>query len=1248
MKRTRPIIHFLLALACSCSGVNADEAPAPVAPPPTVPLIPEKPAKRRVRVPIQGAAGAGAVQLQNGAPVPLQGVGVQPNVAPAVPLQDAAEPEINAGKKPFFQRGDLQIRGGARIQIQGAAGNIRIQAGNVVVAGAVTTVVANAAPDPKTQMPGIFLPGFPTVVILNPLARTDPRPGYLGFTLDTAVADNGPVAEDAVAKDKKDDGVGILSVIGDSPADKAGLKDGDRVLTFDGKKAKDFTQLREMIRASQPEQNVKLTVRRDGKDIEIKAKLAAAPDAAVAGQIVGGAAMIARNVPDAVPGVVNFRNTATPRPVVSTAKNPADEKDTVTLRDGNVFTGKITGITAEKGVQLQRDGQDGLELIEEEITSLTFAERKSATDGEAPKAVAPLPKVLLQMRDNSVFFGDALTMENGALQLTLPAPQPGAEEKRIEIPREHVQFATISDGDAPRIYDGPTGLTGWNSGRFNSGQWEYKDGFLRCITNGAIGRNLGRMPDPIDMSFDINYPAQMQHFSFQLFCTDVNQSGVGALNVQFSPQQIFGSHFDGQRTNQYTTNQAQNGQVNAAFNMGGKAESIRYRVLVDRVNGRALIYVGGEKRAEWKLSKVKPEDLAKTGAAFSISPHVSMSGTSFQIGRVRILPWDGKEPKKEDGEAGPKGDQLLASDGKTTGGTIDRITDSEVIFANPEAKAKREKTLFIRFATPEKAKDLPPAAAMARMRNGSEISASQARSNGDAITLTTRCGPEVTVPLSALREMNYFPREGQADVTTKNLDVLTLADGTQFTGRAQLPFEDKGIRWKISASKTPLEFPSAKVAGVVFRSTEGGRKSATLKGDNALKLANGDWLQGDVVSLDGKQLTMKTDLAPEVKFPMSELRAVYLNPETVGTLADGATGPDSWTDGWNPNRGSNVMFSTGIASSGTAAKSSRPWTYHDGGYTPSGTRGGQPMLSKKWPAIEGSYAIHFEIFAPGQSRSFNAQLFNSKDERTFSISASGTRLYVYYNPNYTRVNRVGAPKNFQIDSKDMSENGMVRVSLVMDRPAKTFRVFIGGKEAGKIAFKGDEAKEALDACGFSLSAPVSYSSSASKITQSRVSSLWLAPWTAAPLALAAAPAGVKKEEPSAKDKPSDDPESKKEPEAGAEKKDTPDSAPNVFLANGDDFAGTVEKLTSDLVTVNSEAGPLELPGKRVAWIRFPAPERAAAAHFPRLRFHDRGMLSVNDLRISDDRVKCKTLDGQALDFPLNVVKEVVWRPLEGK
>ncbi|MEO6753526.1 MAG: hypothetical protein ABIP85_17245, partial [Chthoniobacteraceae bacterium] len=181
----------------------------------------------------------------------------------------------------------------------------------------------------------------------------------------------------------------------------------------------------------------------------------------------------------------------------------------------------------------------------------------------------------------------------------------------------------------------------------------------------------------------------------------------------------------------------------------------------------------------------------------------------------------------------------------------------------------------------------------------------------------------------------------------------------------------------------------------------------------------------------------------------------------------------------------------------------------------------------------------------------------------------------------------------------------------------------------------------LDARGVSIT--TSYYSSNS-IRQSRIDHLWFAPWNGSPNT----PRAVAGKAPDKDKTAADDADPKKDPAPAAGAPETPAHLPVIYLANGDEFPGTIEKITPELVTVNSDAGPLEFPGKRVAWIHFPGCSEPIADHFPRLRFHNRGMLSVNDLHITADRVQCRTLDGQTLDFPLSTVKEVVWHPLDGK
>ncbi len=1170
MKRTTPLAYLLLVLACAVPAAHAADEPAkPGLPAAEAPKPAAGAAKNRVRVPMN-----------------------EPLFIPDVP--------------------DVQ--------------QLQLQLNDVQATIAGTVAKAKMAQPQGQAPPVILLPGIPYLPLPNPLAKWDTKPGYLGVVLETdaeAPAEEEPARRDAP---KKIAGVGISSVLDDSPAAKAGLKEGDRVLTLEGKEAKNSAHLREMIRGLKPAQEVKLTVRREGKEMELKAKLAAAPAQLAGAQMLNlGGNLFFRgmnaggNEPQAVPGVVTFRSTTSSTRSSSNAQGASADKDSVTLRDGNRFLGKIRAIDPAKGLILQREGQAELELIEEEISALTFAEPKK-TDG-APKSANALamPKIVLQLRDGSILYGDALTMEKGMLRIILPGGQG------IEIPREHAQSATLSDGDSAQIYEGPTAMTGWTSGRYNTAQWEYRDGVLRSTTSGPIGRNLGRLPDPIDMSFDVNYPRQMQHISVQLFSTNVNESGVGGLSLNFSPDQIYGSHYDGTRSNQYRENLEQK----APREFSSKLEKIRYRILVDRVNGKLLIYVNGEKRADWRLSKVKPADLGKCGGAFSITPNATMSDVAFQLSNVRILPWDGKEPAKGAEPPAGKGDQILTSEGLSKGGTIERITDSEVFLANPAGTAPREKTVFLRFAEPAEPKEISTAIALAKLRNGSEISAAKVTGTGGTLTVTTRSGPQVTLPFGELRSVDFLPRAGQAGVVQNSLDLLTLNDGSQIAGRAILPFADARVSWNISASKVPLEFALEKVAGVLFRGKDAERKAVPLKGDSAIRLGNGDWLPGDIVSISGTRLVMKTDVAPEFSVPLSGIRAVYLNASAAATVADGATGPELWNEGWNPNRSSGVRQITD-----ESTKSERSWRYFDGGYTVMGVpRNGQQTISRRWPAYGGAYAINFESFTPGRTTYFNAQIYNAKDERTFSVQASGTRLYIYYNPTSSRRNRIGmaAPKQLQIENK--AEGGSARVSLVFDRPGKTFRIIIGEKEVGKIPFKEEDAKDALDACGMTLT--TSYYSS-SNSNHSRIEHLWFAPWN---------PPAANTSTGTAKpvDKPPE-----KEGTAAPDTEMKADSAPVIHLSNGDDFPGTIDKITPELVTVNSDAGPLEFPVKRIAWIHFPNCSEPIADHYPRLRFHDRGVLSMNDLHITADRVQCRTLGGQALDFPLSIVKEIVWRPIADK
>jgi S1-C subfamily serine protease len=70
----------------------------------------------------------------------------------------------------------------------------------------------------------------------------------------------------------------VQETVKDSPAEKAGLKEGDLVSKINGKGSDSSEDFVNKVRAAKPGDTLTLTVTRDGKEKEIKVKAAKVPD----------------------------------------------------------------------------------------------------------------------------------------------------------------------------------------------------------------------------------------------------------------------------------------------------------------------------------------------------------------------------------------------------------------------------------------------------------------------------------------------------------------------------------------------------------------------------------------------------------------------------------------------------------------------------------------------------------------------------------------------------------------------------------------------------------------------------------------------------------------------------------------------------------------------------------------------------------------------------------------------------------
>ena len=93
--------------------------------------------------------------------------------------------------------------------------------------------------------------------------------GWLGVSIQDLTPD--------IAKSlgiKQQTGALVADVVKDSPAEKAGLKRGDVILSLDGKPVEDSTSLRNMVSAAAPGKTMELKIIREGKELSVVATLA--------------------------------------------------------------------------------------------------------------------------------------------------------------------------------------------------------------------------------------------------------------------------------------------------------------------------------------------------------------------------------------------------------------------------------------------------------------------------------------------------------------------------------------------------------------------------------------------------------------------------------------------------------------------------------------------------------------------------------------------------------------------------------------------------------------------------------------------------------------------------------------------------------------------------------------------------------------------------------------------------------------
>src|SRR5215813_727458 len=133
---------------------------------------------------------------------------------------------------------------------------IRAIACTLILSGAGIAAVAATPPAIETQAPEVY-------------ALSEGGHSYMGVDIQDVTSDRvGPL------KLKEERGVEVTMVDQDAPAGKAGIKEHDVILQFNGTAVESEEQLRRMLREIPPGRNVTLGISREGNPLNINLQLA--------------------------------------------------------------------------------------------------------------------------------------------------------------------------------------------------------------------------------------------------------------------------------------------------------------------------------------------------------------------------------------------------------------------------------------------------------------------------------------------------------------------------------------------------------------------------------------------------------------------------------------------------------------------------------------------------------------------------------------------------------------------------------------------------------------------------------------------------------------------------------------------------------------------------------------------------------------------------------------------------------------